>query len=79
MGLMEKEGYKISYDTGGTWIVDTPARENIEFKRGTGEYYGMTYIDMIKNIQLVNMLQTVRMNYDIYTKKVEADILVRKV
>ena len=56
MVLLEKEAYKISYETGGTWIITTPARENIKFNKGTGEYYGIPYIDMSKNAQAVNMV-----------------------
>ena len=41
MGLLKKEGYKISYETGGTWIVTTPAGKDIKFKKGTKAYYGM--------------------------------------
>ena len=69
MGLIEREGYKISYETGGTWIINTPEGENIKFKRGTGAYYVIPYIDMSKNVQTVSMLQTARMNYEGYTKK----------
>ena len=69
MGLLEKERYRISYETGGTWIVTTPAWKTMKFMRGTGAYYGMPYIDMINNTHVVNMLQTFRINYEGYTKK----------
>ena len=76
MDLIEKEGYKILYDTGGMWIVTTPAGENINFKRVTGVYFVMPYIYISKNAQAVNMLHTFRMNYEGYTKEeVEAVIL----
>ena len=55
-------------------------RGRIKIKRGTGSYYTMPYINMSKNAQAVNMLQTVRINYECYTKKeVESNILARKV
>ena len=69
MGLIEKEGYKISYETGGTWIITTPEGENIKFKRGTRAYYVMPYIDMSKNMEAGSMLQTDRINYEGYTKE----------
>ena len=67
MGLLEKEGYNISYETGGTWIVTTSSGGNIHFKRRTRAYYGMPYIDMIMNVKAVNILHTFRMNYKGYT------------
>ena len=40
----------------------------------------MPYIDMIKNLQAVSMLQTTRINYEGYMKKeIESAILARKV
>ena len=41
MDFLEKKGYKISYETGGMFIVTTPAGENIKFKRVMREYYQM--------------------------------------
>ena len=80
MGMLEKEGYNISYDTGGTWIVTTPSGGKIKFKRGTGAYYGIPYIDMSNNVKSVSMLYTVRVNYEGYKKKeVDVDILSHKV
>ena len=32
-GLLEAEGYKIEYKTGGDWIVTTPTGEKIVFQR----------------------------------------------
>ena len=51
------------------WILTTPEGENIKLKRGTGEYYGIHYIDMSKNVEAVSMLQTARMNDEGYTNK----------
>ena len=79
-GFARKRRIKISYKTGGTWILITPARENTKFKRGTGAYYGMPYIYTSKNVNAVSMFQTVMINYEGYTKKeVETTILELKV
>ena len=39
MVFLEKEGYKVSYETGGTWIVITPAGGNINSNKEKGEHY----------------------------------------
>ena len=45
-----------------------------------GAYYGISYIDLSKNARVVNILKTVRINYEGYTsKQVEDDFLVHKV
>ena len=36
-GLLEAEGYKIEYKTGGDWIVTTPTGETIVFQRESAE------------------------------------------
>ena len=44
-----------------------------------GAYCLSPYIDKSKNVQAINMLQTVKINYEVYMKKeVEAAILARK-
>ena len=79
-GFARKRRKKISYKTGGTWILITPARENTKFKRGTGAYYGMPDIYMSKNVNAVSMFQPVIINYEGYTKKeVDTTILEQKV
>ena len=40
-GFDRKIRIKVSYETGGTWVITTPAGENIKFKIGTGAYDGM--------------------------------------
>ena len=51
------------------YIMNTTAGENIKYKIGTGEYCGMPYINMRKNMKAVSMLQTSRMNDEGYTNK----------
>ena len=49
--------------------MTTPVEKKIKLNRGMGEYDGIPYIDMSKNVEAGSMLQTDRINYEGYTKE----------
>ena len=43
---LEKDGFCVTSDTHGEWIVYSPGGEKIVFKRDTGNLKGMPYVDI---------------------------------
>ena len=77
---LEEDGFKVRYNTDGGWIVTSPSGEDIVFKRDTGLCNCIPYIDMCKNHTGLVLLQTVRKNFEGFTKKqVEKALLARNV
>ena len=67
--LLEKNGYKMQYQTDGEWEVYAPGKDRpITFKQDTGMCDGMPYIDLRDSKEDVNFIQTVRDNYEGFTK-----------
>jgi len=67
---LEEDGFRVRYDTNGDWIVTSPSGEDIVFKS----------IGMRKNHARLTLLQTVRKNFEGFTKKqVEKALLARNV
>jgi len=59
VGLLEAEGYKIEYKTGGDWTVTTPNGEVIIFQRESeGVLQGFPYIKADADPNGVALLQT---------------------
>ena len=76
---LEQDGFVIDYNTKRNWTVTTPQGKDIVFKKDTGLCEGMSYINMREHQEGVAMLETVRNNFEGYTKKqVENAILARK-
>ena len=81
---LERDGYNLTYTTGGTWVVVTPDGKTIDFKRESGGVTdGMHYIDLreeIDGITHVNaQIPTVKDKIEGYTKKeVEQAHLARR-
>mmetsp|Transcript_4507 Transcript_4507/g.6406 ORF Transcript_4507/g.6406 Transcript_4507/m.6406 type:complete len:231 (-) Transcript_4507:100-792(-) len=77
---LEEEGYKVQYETDVTqWTVTTPQGKKIVFKQDTGLCNCIPYIDMRKVSEAVAMVQTVRGNFEGFTKKeVEKAIQARR-
>ena len=68
--LLEKSGYKMQYQTDGEWEVYVPGADRpITFKRDTGICDGMPYIGLRDSKEGVNFIQTVRDNYEGFTKR----------
>ena len=81
VGLLEAEGYKIEYKTGGDWTVTTPNGEVIIFQRESeGVLQGFPYIKADADPNGVALLQTtIRQAYEGYSKReVERSILSRE-
>lgn len=81
---LERDGCILEYKTGGDWSLTTPQGISLVFKRDKGLCEGMPYISIKENQEALAMLQpsiqTVRKNYEGYTKKeIEKAILARKV
>ena len=76
---LEEEGYKVDYNTDRDWVVTTPEGKDIKFERDTGLCNRMPFIDLRKHHEGIAMLETVRANFEGYTKKqVERAILARR-
>jgi hypothetical protein len=76
---LERDGFSIDYNTKRNWVLTTPEGQEIVFKRDTGVAEGMPYIDMREQHFGVAMLQTVRKNYEGFTKaQVVKAVLARK-
>ena len=43
---LEKDGFRVTSDTHGEWIVYSPGGEKLLFKRDTGNLKGMPYVDL---------------------------------
>ena len=76
---LEEDGYIVDYNTKWDWVVTTPQGKKIVFKRDTCLCARMPYIDLRESQDGIIMLETVRKNFEGYTKKqVERAILARK-
>ena len=77
---LEEEGYVVDYNTERNWVVTSPKGNKITFKKGTGMYHGMPYINLRENHKGFQMIETVRKNFEGFTKRqVEEAILARKI
>jgi hypothetical protein len=76
---LEADGFRVSYHTGGNWIVTTPHGNEITFHlEEDGMCCGFPYIDM-QSMAAVAMIQTVCQHYEGLTKcKVQDAIVARK-
>ena len=43
---LEKDGFRVTSDTHGEWIVHSPRGKKLVFKRDTGNIKNMPYIDV---------------------------------
>ena len=66
---LEQDGFVIDYNKKRDWTVITPQGKEIVFRKDTGLCEGMPYIDMREHQEGVVMLETVRKNFEGYTKK----------
>ena len=62
-------GYKVATHTDGDWVVLTPDGKRIVFKRDTGMCKGMPYIDLRTHKLGVALVETVRKNFSVFTKR----------
>ena len=77
---LEKDGFRIKYDTHGDWEVYSPDGVLIVFDRDTGLCEGMPFTDLRKHKGGFALIETVRKNFEGYTKKqIEKAILAREV
>ena len=77
--MLENDGYEVDYNTKRDWVVTTPQGKKITFKRDTGLCDRMPYIDLREHQEGVIMLETVRKNFEGYTKRqVKKAILARE-
>ncbi len=76
---LEADGFTVSYQTGGNWIVTTPHGNKITFHQEEDSVcHGFPYIDM-QSKAAVAMIQTVPQRYEGFTKrKVQDAIAARK-
>ncbi len=58
----------VDYNSNRNWVVKTPVGKTITFKHGKGFYHRMPYIDMNETQEGFAILQTVRKNFEGYTK-----------
>ena len=81
---LKTDGFTISYNSKRDWVVSIPEGEKIVFKKDTGNCKGSTFIEMgsqeaLEILQYFSKLETVRGNYEGFTKKdAEKAILYRK-
>jgi len=66
---LEEEGWVVSYHTKNDWVLTDPTGEiKLTFKRDTGVASRMPYIDMREQHTGITMLQSVRKNFEGFTK-----------
>ena len=76
---LEEDGYRVTCDTNTEWAVYTPSGTKIPFKRDKGLCNRMPYVDMREQKEAFAMVETVRSNFEGYTKRqIEAAKLARK-
>ena len=66
--LLEKTGYRVTYDTLGDWEVHSATGETTTFQRDVGMCERMPYVDLHSSQTAVVLIQTVHNNYEGYTK-----------
>ena len=66
---LEKDGYTIDYNTNQDWVVTTPERKCLLFKKDTGMCEGMPYLDVQDNHEALVLLQTVREKFVLFTER----------
>ena len=66
---IEREGYRVIYDTFKEWLVFAPDGTEIKFQRDMGCCNHRAYIDMRQSKNVIAMLQTVCANYKGYTNQ----------
>ena len=62
--MLEAAGYEVSTNTKGEWVVHTPTREKIVFKRDTGICRGTPYIDQREHLDGFVLIETYEGNID---------------
>ena len=70
---LEKDGFRVTYDTRKSWVVNFPDGTPIFFKQDNGlfdllPYVGLEYLMTIK-CESVAMLQTVWGYFDVFTRR----------
>jgi len=79
---LEKDGFRITYDTRTTWEIHCPDGKVIALKRDTGLCDRFPYLDMKEHkdeIAMLQMVPTVRGNFEGYTKRdIKDAIFARK-
>ena len=66
---LEKDGYRITYDTLTEWQVHCSSGKTITFTLDTDTCEGMSYVNLNESEAAMAMVQTVRYNYEGYTKR----------
>ena len=66
---LEENRYQIDYNIRCDWVVTTPQGKKIKFKRDKGMCNHMPYIDVHEDKEGLSMLQTVKKNFEGFTKK----------
>ena len=67
--MLESMGYTVATHTYRDWVGITPNGKTIVFKRDTGMCKGMSYIELRTNKLGVALIETVRKNVGVFTKK----------
>ena len=57
--MLKVDRYKVLTKTKGKWIVRTLAGEKIMFKKDTGVYRGIPYIDLCEHIDWFPLIETI--------------------
>ena len=61
--ILENTGYIVSTHIKGDWVITTPKGKKTVFKRDTGVYKGMPYINLREHKEGISMIETVRMKF----------------
>ena len=78
--MLEEAGYTVSTHTDDEWKVTTPWGEVIVFKRDTGIFNLMPYIDLREHAEGLVMVETVQKNTGMFTnKEIESEEIARVV
>ena len=67
--MLENAGYIVFSHTKKNWVVFTSTGKKVVFKRDTGICKWMSYIDLRNNKVGLAMIETVRKNFESYTKR----------
>ena len=76
--MLEADGCKVSMTTKKDWIVRTPAGKEIVFKRESGVYKGMPYIDLREHMSGFALIETIEGNIDKFRAGGGSDDKIKK-
>ena len=76
--MLEADGCEVSTETKGDLVVQTPAGENIVFKRDTGICRGVPHIDLRERMDGFALIETIEGNIDKFLENRGSDEEIKR-